>query len=136
MLTTVTMADLGRYPLASTYLPRRIGMHFPVDSAMGVMASDPRHFVPSVLCGAWAGIGDVVERSEAIGIAPNAALDALRQRQGLVALRFEAPWMCTEQVMMWRRDRMLHPALKVFREAARRFEEETMGATDTFKSAR
>ena len=35
--------------------------------------------------------------------------------------------MCTEQALMWRRDRMLHPALTVFREAARRADPETMG---------
>ena len=134
-LATVALADLARYPLASTYLPRRIGMHFPVNSALGSMANDARHFVPSILCGAWAGIGDVVERSDAIGIAPNAALGALRQRQGLVALPFEAPWMCTEQALMWRRDRMLHPALKVFREAARRAEAETMGGNGKMNAA-
>lgn len=125
-LETVTLADLAKFPLASPHLPRRIGMHFPVESALGSMASDARFFVPSILCGAWASIGDVVDGSDAIGIGPNAALEALRKRLGLVALPFDAPWLCTEQALMWRRDRMLHPALKVFREAARLCEAQTM----------
>ncbi|WP_296340677.1 hypothetical protein [Reyranella sp.] len=37
---TVTMADLAQYPLASTYTPRRIGMHLPAESAMGAMAGE------------------------------------------------------------------------------------------------
>jgi DNA-binding transcriptional LysR family regulator len=130
-LETVTLADLASYPLASTYIPRRMAVHLPLDSALGAMSGDGRHFVPSILCAAWAGIGDVVERSDALGIAPNAALLALRQRQGLVALPFDAPWMCTEHALMWRRDRMLHPALKVFCAAARRYEAETMGVKES-----
>ncbi|WP_296340676.1 LysR family transcriptional regulator substrate-binding protein [Reyranella sp.] len=83
--------------------------------------------MPSILCGSWAGIGEVVAASDALGVAPKAALQTLRKQLGLVALPFDAPWMCTEHVLMWRRDRMLHPALRAFREAARRCEAETMG---------
>ena len=72
------------------------------------------------------GIADLVENSDAIGIMPRASFSRLR-RPAVVALPFEPSWLCTEQALMWRRDRMVHPALKAFREAARRCEAAVMG---------
>lgn len=126
-LPRVEMADLAAYPFAAPRLPRRMAVQLPAESALGALAADGRSFQPSILCVSWLGIGDVVESSDAIGIASRAALPQLRKRPGLAVLPIEAPWLCTEQALMWRRDRMAHPALKAFREAARRSEAAVMG---------
>ena len=72
---------------------------------------------------------DVVENSDALGVVPRALLGRLRQRSSVATLPFEPSWLRTEQGLMWRRDRMAHPALKPFRDAARRSEAAVMGKT-------
>jgi DNA-binding transcriptional LysR family regulator len=119
------MADLARYPLAGPMLPRRIANHLPAESAVGSLADGGLSFHPAILCESFAGIGDVVEASDALGISPRASLGRLRQR-GFAALPFDASWLCTEQAVMWRGDRMNHPALKTFRDAVRRCEAAAM----------
>lgn len=119
------MADLANYPLAGPMLPRRVAIHLPADSAMGSLADGGLSFHPAILCESLVGIGDLVEKSEVLGIAPRASLDRLRQRS-LAVLPFDAPWLCTEQAVMWRGDRMTHPALKTFRDAVRRCEAAAM----------
>jgi DNA-binding transcriptional LysR family regulator len=117
----VAMEDLAKYPLASPLLPYRVGVHLPADSAMGVLAKDRRQFVPSIACSTWSAVWDIVESGEALGIVPVAMVKLLGGRR-LRRLSFEPPWMCTEYALMWRRDRMAHPALKPFREIARKHE--------------
>jgi DNA-binding transcriptional LysR family regulator len=126
-LAQVEVADMAAFPLAAPRLPRRVAVHLPPVSALGALAADGRSFQPSILCVSWLGIGDVVESSDVLGIMPRVSLAQLRKRRGIVALPFEAAWLCTEQALMWRRDRMAHPALKAFREAARRCEAAVMG---------
>ncbi|WP_422001061.1 LysR family transcriptional regulator [Reyranella sp.] len=128
---SVTIDDIARYSLVGPLLPRRIALHLPATSALGALSADGRHYVPSVLCTSWLGIGDVVAGSDALGIAARASLPMLPERLNLVPLPFSAPWLCTEQALMWRHDRMKHPALKAFREAARRCEAATMAAAKT-----
>jgi DNA-binding transcriptional LysR family regulator len=118
----LTMDDLARYPLVAPLLPRRIALHLPTESAMGALSADGKYYQPSVFCPAWVGIGDAVQASDALGIAPRASLPAFVKRHAIVALPIEAPWLRMEQAIMWRRDRMRHPALKTFRDAARRSE--------------
>jgi DNA-binding transcriptional LysR family regulator len=123
----VGIADLADFPLAAPRLPRRIASHLPPKSALGGMAPDSLSFHPSILCETVVGIADLVENSDALGVVPRVSLGHVRQRAGVVALPFEAPWLCTEQALMWRRDRLAHPALKAFRDAARRCEAAIMG---------
>lgn len=128
---SVTIDDIAEYSLVGPLLPRRIALHLPANSALGALSADGRHYVPSVLCASWLGIGDVVAGSDALGIAARASLSMLPERLNLLPLPFAAPWLCTEQALMWRHDRMKHPALKAFREAARRCEAATMAAAKT-----
>lgn len=123
----VDIADMATYPLAAPRLPRRLAANLPVQSALGSVAPDGLSFEPSILCETLIGIADLVENSEALGVVPRISLGRLRQRSGVIALPFEASWLCTEQALMWRRDRVAHPALKAFREAARRCEAAIMG---------
>jgi DNA-binding transcriptional LysR family regulator len=120
-LGRVRVEDFAHYPLASPLLPRRIGMHLPDGSALGALASDMKQFVPSIACATWSAVWDIVESGDALTIAP-AALAKTFAPGRLRVLRFEAPWLCTEYALLWRRDRMPHPALRPFREIARKHE--------------
>lgn len=127
-----TIADIARFPLAAPILPRRIAVHFPAGSALGIMINGGLSFQPAILCESLIGIGHIVESSDALGMLPIAAVARMQERPGIAVLSFEAPWLCTEQALMWRRDRMPHPALKTFRDVARRCEQSAMagrGAT-------
>jgi DNA-binding transcriptional LysR family regulator len=132
--TSIGIADLTTFPLAGPRLPRRIAAHLPAESALGRLAADGLSFQPAILCETIVGIADLVENSDALGIAPRASLARLRQRPSLVVLPFEPSWLCTEQALMWRRDRMVHPALRAFREAARRCEAAVMGGKDALRA--
>ena len=123
----IEIGDLAGFPLAGPRLPRRIAAHLPPQSALGGVASDGLSFHPAILCETIIGMADLVESSDALGLVPRVSLGHVRQRAGVVALPFEAPWLCTEQALMWRRDRLAHPALKAFRDAARRCEAAIMG---------
>jgi DNA-binding transcriptional LysR family regulator len=124
----VDVADLAAFPLAGPRLPRRIAMHLPAESTLGTLAPNGLSFQPAILCETLVGIGDLVEQSDALGIFPRAAVARLRQRPTIAVLPFEPTWLCTEQALMWRGDRMAHPALKAFRESARRCEAAVMGS--------
>jgi DNA-binding transcriptional LysR family regulator len=125
-LAVLGIGDIAAFPLAGPLIPRRIAVHLPPASALGSLAPNGLSFQPSILCESLVGIGDLVETSDALGIVPRAATLKLQKRKGLAVLPFEAPWLCTEQALMWRRDRMPHPALKTFRDAARRSEAAAM----------
>jgi len=124
-----TMDDLARYPLVGPQVPRRFAMHFPAVSELGAMSADGRHYLPSIFCPTFIGIADVVENSDALGFAPRAALPTLKKRSTLHVLSYQPAWLCTEQAIMWRADRMLHPALKAFRDAAKRSEAAALAVT-------
>lgn len=126
----VTIDDLARFSLIAPLLPRRIALHLPAESTMGALSADGRHYQPAIVCPSWVGIGDAVQVSDAVGTVPRASLPALLKRHPIVTLPIEAPWLCMEQAIMWRRDRMRHPALKTFREAARRSEAAIMAMAE------
>jgi DNA-binding transcriptional LysR family regulator len=130
----ISLADLAAFPLAGPRLPRRLAAHLPAASALGAMAPDGLSFQPAIFCEALVGIGDLVEQSDALGLFPRAAVARLRQRPTLAVLPFEPSWLCTEQALMWRGDRMVHPALKAFREAARRCEAAVMGGKASLRA--
>lgn len=123
--------DIARFALAAPILPRRIAAHFPAMSALGSRAVGGLSFQPAILCESLIGIGDIVESSDALGMLPIAAVVRMQERRGISVLPFQAPWMCTEQALMWRRDRMPHPALKTFRDVARRCEAATANGKGT-----
>lgn len=123
----LTIDDIAGFPLAAPVLPRRIAVHFPAKSALGSLVNGGLSFQPAILCESLVGIGDLVEFSDALGIVPFAAVARMQKRPGIAILAFEAPWLSTEQALMWRRDRMPHPALKTFRDAARRCEQALNG---------
>ena len=125
-LTDVKIDDIAAFPLAGPLLPRRIAVHLPAASRLGSLANGGLSFQPSILCESLVGIGDLVETSDALGLAPRASLARIEKRPGISVLPFEAPWLCTEQALMWRRDRMPHPALKTFRDAVRQREAAAM----------
>jgi DNA-binding transcriptional LysR family regulator len=122
----LTIDDIAKFPLAAPVLPRRIAAHLPGGSALGSLVNGGLSFQPAILCESLVGIGDLVESSDALGVVPVAAVTRMQTRPGIAVLAFEAPWLCTEQALMWRRDRMPHPALKSFRDAARRCESAAM----------
>lgn len=126
-----TIDDIAGFPLAAPILPRRIAAHFPAGSALGSPVNGGLSFQPAILCESLVGIGDIVESSDAVGMFPVAAVTRMQKRPGIVVLSFEAPWLCTEQALMWRQDRMPHPALKTFRDVARRCERATVNSKDT-----
>jgi len=126
-LETVGIDDVARFPLVSPQLPPRIAIHLPAASALGTKSECSRYFIPSILTATLNGIGDVVGGSNALGIVPRAALPDLAKRCGVVPLPLAPAWLSTQQALMWRRDRMMHPALKLFRAAARRAEAAAMG---------
>lgn len=121
------IGHLADYPLAGPLLPRRIAVHLPAASALGSLAANGLAFQPAIFCESLVGIGDLVETSDALGMVPRAAFAKAEKRRGLAVLPIEVPWLVTEQALMWRRDRMAHPALKTFRDAARRTEAAAMG---------
>lgn len=123
----VGLDDISGFALAGPRLPRRIAAHLPPKATLGALAADGLSFQPSIVCETLAGIADVVENSDTLGIVPRALLGRLRQRSAVATLPFEPLWLRTEQGLMWRRDRMTHPALKAFRDAARRSEAVVMG---------
>jgi DNA-binding transcriptional LysR family regulator len=124
--TPLSINDIAKFPLAAPVMPRRIAAHLPAGSAMGSLVNGGLSFEPAIFCESLVGIGDLVESSDALGIVPLAAVKRMQQRPGIAVLPFEAPWLCTEQALMWRRDRMPHPALKTFRDAVRRCEAAAM----------
>ena len=126
-LETVGIDDLARFPLVSPQLPPRIAMHLPATSALGALSKRSRYFMPAILTTTLIGIGDVVGGSTALGFVPRAALPDLAKRCGVVPLPFGPSWLSTQQALMWRHDRMMHPALNHFRDAARRAEGAVMG---------
>jgi DNA-binding transcriptional LysR family regulator len=121
-----TIGEIAAFPLAGPLMPRRVAVHLPASSALGSLVNGGLAFQPSILCESLVSIGDLVESSDALGVAPRATLARLQKRPGIAAVPFEAPWLCTEHALMWRRDRMSHPALKTFRDAARRCEAAAM----------
>lgn len=126
--TSLTIDDIARFPLAAPVLPRRIAAHFPAGSALGSLIDGGPSFQPAILCESLVGIADLVEFSDALGVVPFAAVARMNKRPGVAVLPFEAPWLYTEQAVLWRRDRMPHPALKTFRDAARRCESALNGS--------
>jgi DNA-binding transcriptional LysR family regulator len=115
----VGIEDLQRYRLVGPLMPRRLGMHFSPASTFGTMSGDSRYFVPAVVCPDWNAIREVVGRSDAVAFRARAQLQRPENLGDLVILPFEPSWLVTEFAIMWRRDRMQHPALKAFRNAVR-----------------
>ncbi|MCW5737148.1 MAG: LysR family transcriptional regulator [Enhydrobacter sp.] len=126
-LAKVGIEDLERYRLVGPHLARRFGLSFSPGSALGEMSEDSKYFVPAIVCASWPAIREIVARSDAIAFRARAVLTLPENRGSLSVLSFEAPWFMTELAIMWRRDRMQHPALKAFRDIARRNEALLMG---------
>lgn len=133
-LAKIEMKDIAAFPFAGPRVGRRFGVHFPASSAMGSMSADGQFFEPAILCAAWPVICEVVSRSDAVSGRACALLNALENRGDLVPLPFSAPWLYTEHSIMWRRDRMPHPALKAFRDAVRRIEAMAMSNKGTIQA--
>lgn len=126
-LARVGIEDLQRYRLVGPYLARRLGEPFAPDAALGAMSEDSRYFVRAIVCASWNAIREIVARSDVIAFRARAVLRRPKNVGTLVVLPFEAPWLVTDLAIMWRRDRMQHPALKAFRDIARRAEALVMG---------
>lgn len=133
-LAKVEMKDIAAFPFAGPRLRRRFGVHFPASSAMGSMSADGQFFEPAILCATWTAIREIVVRSDAISGRATALLNVPENRADLAILPFAAPWLCTELSIMWRRDRMAHPALKAFRDAVRRNEAIAMSEKRTVQA--
>lgn len=120
--------DLQDYRLVGPPMPLRLGNQLPARSTFGSMSADGRYFEPAILCSGWPAIREIVTRSDCVAFRPLAVLRRPENLGSLVILPFEAPWMATEFAIMWRRDRMQPPALKAFREIARRWEAAVFGS--------
>lgn len=129
------LQDIGMFPLVGPRLRQRWGRHFPKNPVFGSMSADGRFFEPAILCPNWATILDIVRRSNVISARTRALVDVPENRIDLVILPFEIPELHTEHSIMWRRDRMAHPALKTFRDAVRRNEAIAMRDTTAIQVA-
>lgn len=130
-LTEVEMRHIAEFPFAGTRLSRRYGEHLPANSAMGSMSADGQYFEPAILCATWPAIREIVCRSDVVSARARALLDRPEHRGEFAILPFTAPWLNTEHSILWRRDRMPHPALKAFCDAVRRHEAIAMGGQAT-----
>lgn len=126
-LAKVELEHIAAFPFAAPRLSRRFGLNFPANSAMGAMSADGQSFEPAILCPTWTAICQIVSTSDAISGRARPLLEIPEIGADFVILPFTAPWFCTEHSIMWRRDRMRHPALKAFCEAVRRAEAFVMG---------
>jgi DNA-binding transcriptional LysR family regulator len=134
-LPKIELHDIAAFPFAGARLTRRIGVHFPEGTTMGTMSADGRFFEPAITCPNWTTIREIVCRSDVVAIRARALVTASENRGELAVLPFEAPWLHTEYAIMWRRDRMPHPALKAFCDAVRRAEAAAMNDTRTIQVA-
>jgi DNA-binding transcriptional LysR family regulator len=100
---------------------------------MGAMSADGQFFEPAIVCAPWTAIREIVLRSDVVGVRVLAMLKAPENRDGLAILPFRAPWLVSENSIMWRRDRMPHPALKAFCDAVRRREAIAMSEKPTIQ---
>jgi DNA-binding transcriptional LysR family regulator len=126
-LAKVELKDIAAFAFVAPRLSRRVGVHLPASSAMGAMSADGRYFEPAIDCATWGAIQAIICRSETVGVRVRAVVDSPSTRSDIVMLPFAPPWLCAEFCIMWRRDRMAHPALATFREAVRRNEALAMG---------
>lgn len=134
-LSKLGLQDVGMFPLAGPRLRRRWGEHFPKNPVFGSMSADGQYFEPAIVCPNWATILEIVRRSNVISARSRALVDVPENRVDLAILPFVIPELHTEHSIMWRRDRMAHPALKTFREAVRRNEAIAMGDTTAIQVA-
>ncbi len=133
-LAEPTMEDISAFPFAGPRV-RRLGHHYPKRSAMGMLSADRQYFDPAILCPNWTAIREIVSRSDAISARALGILKMPENRGDLAVLPFAAPWLHTELSIMWRRDRMPHPALKAFCSAVRLNENLVMGDSRTIQVA-
>jgi DNA-binding transcriptional LysR family regulator len=127
--------DIAKFPFAGPRLRRRFGVHFPAGTAMGSMSADGQFFEPAILCANWTAICEIVCRSDAVSGRARPIIDGSEVRTQVDILPFSAPWFRTELSIMWRRDRMQHPALKAFCDAVRRNEDIVMRDKGTIQIA-
>jgi DNA-binding transcriptional LysR family regulator len=121
------LQDVGMFPFVGPRLTRRWSVHLPTNPVFGSMSADGKYFEPAILCPNWATILDIVRRSNAISARSRALVELPGNRADLAILPFAIPALHTEHSIMWRADRMPHPALKAFRDAVRRNEAIVMG---------
>ena len=133
-LPRIELEHIATFPFAGPRLSRRFGMNFPANSAMGSMTADGQSFEPSILCATWTAICQIVSSSDAVSGRARPLLDAPEIGSDFVILPFASPWFYTEHSIMWRRDRMPHPALKAFCDAVRRAEAFVMGDKKTARA--
>jgi DNA-binding transcriptional LysR family regulator len=125
-LPNVEMRHIAEFPLVGPRLVRRFAEHLPKSSALGSMSEDGQFFEPTILCAPWPAIREVVRHSDAITGRARGLLDMSENLADFTILPFTAPWFCSEHAILWRRDRMPHPALKAFCDAVRRHEAHAM----------
>lgn len=130
-----TLRDIGMFPFVGPRLKRRWGVHLPTNPVFGSMSADGKYFEPAILCPNWATILDIVRRSDVISARSRALVETPEHRADLAILPFVIPELHTEHSIMWRADRMPHPALKAFRDAVRRNEAIVMGDTGAIQVA-
>jgi DNA-binding transcriptional LysR family regulator len=134
-LAQPSMEDIAKFPFAGPRLIRRFGENFPADSAMGRMPADGDFFEPAILCANWTAICEIVCRSDAVSARTQAIINGSEIRPEVTILPFVAPWLHSEHLIMWHRNRMPHPALKAFCDAVRRSEAAAMDDTGTIHIA-
>lgn len=132
-LSKVDLQDIAAFPFVGPRLGRRFAEHFAANSVMGSMSADGEYFDPAIMCANWTTLRAIVCRSDAVGCRVRALLHAPENRADLTVLPCEVPWLRSEFAIMWRRDRMQHPALKAFCDAVRRTEAAVMDDTRTIQ---
>lgn len=133
-LATVELTDIAQFPFAAAKLQQSLAMNFPAGSAMGSMSADGRYFEPAILCANWTALREIVLCSDVVSVRMRALLEAPENRPDLAILPFAAPWLAADFAIIWRRDRVPHPALKAFRDAVRRTEARVMGERTTIQA--
>lgn len=125
-----TLRDIGEYPLVAPKLPKRVNDFLARGRAMGHLAEGGQYFEPRIQCQNLEAILQVVESSNAVGIATTATISSLVEIRNVLIIPFHAAWLRTNYAIMRLRERSLAPAASALyaeiREAERRYNEITL----------
>ena len=123
----LTLREIGDYPFVAPKLPKRVNEFLARGRAMGQMAEGGQYFDPRIQCQNLDAILQIVETSNAVGIAATAKISSLIATRRLSIIPFQAAWLRTNYAIIHLRERTLAPAALALceevRESERRYNE-------------
>jgi len=114
----VTLDEIAAFPLAAPKLPGRLAEFLPAGQRFGVLSADRGQFVPRVCCENLYAVLRVVSQTDTVGATVRAFVEPEIAAGRMVALPYQAPWMCTNYGVVYLRNRTLSVASDAFRAAA------------------